>query len=75
MGTYHHDILPIPPKLMKRRVWDSDNPIGNQILGHTNLTEIDLALDLLWRNDVSLSKIILSTVFYSRSFCLENPKC
>lgn len=28
-------------------VWDSSNPIGNQILSHTNLTEIDLALDLV----------------------------
>lgn len=28
-------------------VWDSDNPIGNQVLAHTNLTEIDLALDLV----------------------------
>lgn len=28
-------------------IWDSDNPIGNKILGHTNLTEIDLALDLV----------------------------
>ncbi|KAJ6194672.1 hypothetical protein J3E72DRAFT_198535 [Bipolaris maydis] len=56
-------------------VWDSDNPIGNQILGHTNLTEIDLALDLLWRNDVSPSKIVLGTGFYGRSFRLEDPKC
>lgn len=28
-------------------IWDSNNPIGNQVLGHTNLTEIDLALDLV----------------------------
>lgn len=28
-------------------VWDGDNPIGNQVLSHTNLTEIDLALDLV----------------------------
>lgn len=28
-------------------IWDRDNPIGNQILGHTNITEIDLALDLV----------------------------
>lgn len=28
-------------------VWDSDNPIGNQVLSHTNLTEIDYALDLV----------------------------
>jgi chitinase len=38
-------------------VWDSDNPIGNQVLSHTNLTEIDLALDLVRcpsRNDGSV---------------------
>lgn len=28
-------------------VWDSSNPIGNQVLSHTNLTEIDHALDLV----------------------------
>lgn len=28
-------------------VWDGDNPIGKHILSHTNLTEIDLALDLV----------------------------
>ena len=28
-------------------VWDSNNPIGNQVLAHTNLTEIDDALDLV----------------------------
>lgn len=28
-------------------VWDSDNPIGSQVLAHSNLTEIDLALDLV----------------------------
>lgn len=28
-------------------VWDSSNPIGNQVLAHTNLTEIDDALDLV----------------------------
>lgn len=28
-------------------VWDSSDPIGNQVLAHTNLTEIDLALDLV----------------------------
>jgi chitinase len=28
-------------------VWDGDNPIGKHVLSHTNLTEIDLALDLV----------------------------
>jgi chitinase len=27
--------------------WDTENPIGNQVLGHTNITEVDLALDLV----------------------------
>ncbi|KFY47830.1 hypothetical protein V496_10420 [Pseudogymnoascus sp. VKM F-4515 (FW-2607)] len=56
-------------------VWDSDNPIGNQVLAHTNLTEIDLALDLFWRNDVEPSKIVLGLGFYGRSFKLSSPAC
>lgn len=27
--------------------WDVKNPIGNKILAHTNITEINLALDLV----------------------------
>ncbi|EEU41819.1 uncharacterized protein NECHADRAFT_53983, partial [Fusarium vanettenii 77-13-4] len=30
-------------------IWDANNPIGSKVLAHTNLTEIDLALDLFWR--------------------------
>ncbi len=32
-------------------VWDSSDPIGNQVLAHTNLTEIDQALDLVRLNN------------------------
>lgn len=56
-------------------VWDSDNPIGNHVLSHTNLTEIDLALDLFWRNDVEPSKIVLGLGFYGRSFKLSSSSC
>jgi chitinase len=28
--------------------WDSSNPIGNVVQGHTNLTEIEHALELFW---------------------------
>ncbi|KAF5980123.1 glycoside hydrolase family 18 protein [Fusarium bulbicola] len=56
-------------------IWDRDNPIGNQILGHTNITEIDLALDLFWRNDIPPSDIVLGIGLYGRSFKLENPAC
>lgn len=56
-------------------VWDRDNPIGNHVLAHTNLTEIDLALDLFWRNNINPSKIVLGVGFYGRSFKLSNPSC
>lgn len=28
--------------------WDSENPIGNIVQGHMNLTEIEYALELFW---------------------------
>lgn len=55
--------------------WDRDNPIGSQILAHTNLTEIDLALDLFWRNSVDPSKVNMGLGFYGRSFELADTKC
>ncbi|RBA18191.1 chitinase [Fusarium proliferatum] len=56
-------------------VWDGDNPIGKHILSHTNLTEIDLALDLFWRVDVKPSSIVLGLGFYGRSFTLASSSC
>ncbi|KAM3426153.1 hypothetical protein NHJ13734_009626 [Beauveria thailandica] len=56
-------------------VWDSSNPIGNHVLSHTNLTEIDLALDLFWRVNVDPSSIVLGIGFYGRSFQLTDPSC
>lgn len=56
-------------------VWDSDNPIGNQVLGHTNLTEINLALNLLWRNDVPARKVNMGLAFYARTFELKDKHC
>ncbi|KAG5798604.1 hypothetical protein H9Q69_002344 [Fusarium xylarioides] len=56
-------------------VWDGDNPIGKHILSHTNLTEIDLALDLFWRTNVEPSKIVMGLGFYGRSFTLASSSC
>lgn len=56
-------------------VWDSDNPIGSHIYGHTNLTETDLAFDLFWRNNVPAKKLNMGLGFYGRSFQLQDPKC
>ncbi|KAF1988220.1 glycoside hydrolase family 18 protein [Aulographum hederae CBS 113979] len=56
-------------------VWDASNPIGDQVLAHTNMTEIDLALDLFWRNNIDPSDIVLGLGFYGRSFKLKDAKC
>ncbi|KAK7955358.1 glycosyl hydrolases family 18-domain-containing protein [Apiospora saccharicola] len=56
-------------------VWDADNPIGSNVLAHTNLTEIRLALDLYWRNGVGAEKLNLGIGFYGRSFQLADPSC
>lgn len=56
-------------------IWDSTDPIGPQVLAHTNLTEIKLALDLFWRNKISPAKINLGLAFYGRSFQLKDPSC
>ncbi|KAA8896314.1 chitinase [Sphaerosporella brunnea] len=56
--------------------WDSSDPyIGPYIGAHTNLTEIDQALDLLWRNNIDPAKVTLGLGFYGRSFTLANPSC
>lgn len=42
---------------------------------HTNLTEIQQGLDLLWRNNIPSNKVVLGIGFYGRSFTLSNPSC
>ena len=56
-------------------MWDATNPIGNKIYGHSNLTEIKLALDLFWRNNIKPEKLNLGLGFYGRSFQLANSAC
>ncbi|KAJ0329387.1 hypothetical protein COL5a_003943 [Colletotrichum fioriniae] len=56
--------------------WDGTNPyLGPYVNSHTNLTEIDRALELLWRNDVDPKKVVMGMGFYGRSFTLSNPSC
>ncbi|MCJ1311629.1 hypothetical protein MMC25_005302 [Agyrium rufum] len=55
-------------------VWDGNNKFTQKVVqAHTNLTEIDQALDLLWRNNIQFDKVVLSLAFYGRSFTLANP--
>lgn len=56
--------------------WDGpEDQVGSIVLAHTNLTEIQNALSLMWRNDVNPSQINLGIGFYGRSFNLTDPNC
>ncbi|GFF87212.1 chitotriosidase-1 [Aspergillus udagawae] len=56
--------------------WDStDKFIGPIVNAHTNLTEIDLTMDLFWRNKIDPGKIVMGLGFYGRSFTLSDPSC
>lgn len=48
---------------------------GAQLGAHTNLTEIETALDLLWRDNIDPSKVVLGLAFYGRSFTLSSDTC
>ncbi|KAI0431905.1 hypothetical protein F5Y09DRAFT_340146 [Xylaria sp. FL1042] len=57
-------------------VWDAQSQfVGPYIAPHTNVTEIDLGLDLLWRAGVDPAKVVLGTGWYGRSFTLSDPSC
>lgn len=56
--------------------WDQTNPYtGPYVLGHTNITEIEMGLDLLRRNGVDFAKVNLGVGFYGRSFTLSDRSC
>ncbi|KKK25937.1 hypothetical protein ARAM_004842, partial [Aspergillus rambellii] len=60
----------------KDGTWDAPIPsLGPHALAHTNLTEINQALELLWRNNINPHRINLGLAFYGRSFTLEDPQC
>ncbi|KAL9578954.1 MAG: hypothetical protein Q9203_006905 [Teloschistes exilis] len=56
--------------------WDStDKYIGAVVNAHTNLTEINQTMDLLWRNNINPDQVVLGLGFYGRSFTLTDPSC
>lgn len=80
----HFDLLNIEPSVdwfnfMSydiHGVWDSTNKFtGPYIRPHTNLTEIEDGLSLLWRAGVDPSKVVLGLGWYGRSFTLADPSC
>ncbi|KAL2066089.1 hypothetical protein VTL71DRAFT_2160 [Oculimacula yallundae] len=57
-------------------VWDAESKnIGPYIAPHTNITEIDLGLDLLWRAGITPDKVVLGQGCYGRSFTLKDSSC
>lgn len=56
--------------------WDATDPSsGNIVQAHTNLTEIDQTLQLLWRNSITPAQVVLGLGFYGRTFTLSDPSC
>ncbi|KAK2846373.1 hypothetical protein FQN49_005787 [Arthroderma sp. PD_2] len=56
--------------------WDKGNQwTGNFLNSHTNMTEVDKALELIWRNDVNPEKVVLGLAFYGRAFTVESTSC
>ncbi|KUI67400.1 Killer toxin subunits alpha/beta [Cytospora mali] len=57
-------------------VWDAASKfVGPYIAPHTNITEIDMGMDLLWRAGVKADKVVLGQGWYGRSFTLQDPSC
>lgn len=49
-------------------VWDKTvKAIGPYAYAHTNLTEIQLGLELLWRNNINPARVNMGLGFYGRS--------
>ncbi|KAJ5117810.1 hypothetical protein N7448_011442 [Penicillium atrosanguineum] len=56
--------------------WDGSTKWTQSVVNpHTNLTEVSEGLDLLWRNKIDPSKVLLGLGFYGRSFTLDDPSC
>lgn len=57
-------------------VWDKETKgMGPYLRPHTNITEIDEGLDMLWRAKVAPAKVNMGMAWYGRSFTLEDSKC
>ncbi|EEU37423.1 uncharacterized protein NECHADRAFT_51570 [Fusarium vanettenii 77-13-4] len=57
-------------------VWDGAiESLGPYAFAHTNLTEIQLGLELLWRNNINPGRVVLGLGFYGRSFTMKSSSC
>ncbi|PKY00152.1 chitinase [Aspergillus campestris IBT 28561] len=57
-------------------LWDRNvTSIGSYALAHTNLTEINMGLELLWRNNVNPARVVMGLGFYGRSYTMADSGC
>lgn len=57
-------------------MWDGTIPsLGPYARAHKDLTEIDEALKLLWRNNINPERVNMGLGFYGRSFTMKDPSC
>lgn len=80
----HFDIVKLEPHVSFFNImsydlhgkWDLGNQwTGEYLNAHTNLTEIDKAMELLWRNKIDSSKVVMGLAFYARAYTLVDPGC
>lgn len=80
----HFDIVEIDPTVDWFNImtydlhgtWDGNDPyVGSVALAHTNLTEIEQSLELLWRNHIDPTRVNLGLGFYGRSFTMSDSSC
>lgn len=56
--------------------WDAViDEIGPYVYAHSNLTVIDLGLQLLWHNNINPANVNFGIGFYGRGYTLSNPSC
>ncbi|KAK0378418.1 hypothetical protein CLIM01_04193 [Colletotrichum limetticola] len=56
--------------------WDKNNTwVGACLNARSNLTEVDLALDPLWRNNINPSQVVMGLGLYGRTFTTTSPSC
>lgn len=80
----HFDLISIEPSVDwfnymaydLHGTWDIGNEWTGAILdAHTNLTEIESSMNLLWWNNITSSKVNLGLAFYGRSFTIASSNC
>lgn len=56
--------------------WDADiEALGPVVRSHTNIKEVESALELFLRDGVPSQKLVLGLAYYGRAFQLADPSC